>query len=108
MFATAFPLYSASVLQCVAVCCSVLQGVAGCCRVLQSVAGCCRVLRRLPFHLPSLYLMRASVHALSHSRSHSITLHVCDCLQRLRLDDGLGPTGMCVCVCVCVRESVCV
>jgi len=35
------PFYRASVLQCVAVCCSVLQCVAVCCSVLQCVAVCC-------------------------------------------------------------------
>jgi len=36
---------SASMLQCVAVCCSVLQCVAGCCSVLRCVAVCCSVLQ---------------------------------------------------------------
>ena len=36
---------TASLLQCVAVCCSVLQCVAVCCSVLQCVAVCCSVLQ---------------------------------------------------------------
>ena len=37
---------SATVLQCVAVCCSLLQCVAACCSVLQRVVACCSVLHR--------------------------------------------------------------
>jgi len=38
---------SATVLQCVAVCCSVLQRVAVCCSVLQRAAACCSMLQCL-------------------------------------------------------------
>ena len=38
-------MYSAGVLQCVAMSCSVLHCVAVCCTVLQCVAGCCSVLQ---------------------------------------------------------------